>query len=437
MNWEVLLSSSRPGAFSPSSAVRSSFEQDFDRIIFSHPFRRLQDKTQVHPLPEHDFVHTRLTHSLEVSSVARSLGRQVGEVILERNPGLKAAVSQHDFGSVTAAAALAHDLGNPPFGHTGEEALSEFFRSHDAGKSFQAHVTPQQWRDLLHFEGNAQGFRILSRGQYGLKLTAATRGAFVKYPVASVRLEEPGRKSRRKYGFFQTEESDFIRLAEDLGLKESGGSGYLRHPLAFLVEAADDICYSIIDLEDGCRLGLITLDETIELLSGIIGDALDVQRLHRESSLNEKLGVLRGMAISRLTDDCAAHFIDQEQDILSGRFDQALADSGRFQAEMDRISQVSFGRIYRAPHVTQIEAAGFRILPGLLEVFTQAVSARLAGERSKRTDVYFRLLPAEVADDISRGKTVYEQLRAVLDFVSGLTDRHALTMYRKLNGISL
>jgi len=382
-------------------------------------------------------VHTRLTHSLEVSSVARSLGRQVGEVILQRHPELKALYSQHDFGSVTAAAALAHDLGNPPFGHTGEEALSEFFRNHTAGKAFQQHVSPREWQDLIRFEGNAQGFRILSRGHYGLRLTAATRGAYVKYPVASDRPEEKERKSRRKYGYFQTEEQEFLTLADALGLRQQNGSGWLRHPLAFLVEAADDICYSIIDLEDGCRLGLVTLDETTDMLAGILGDMLDRSRLNRESSLNEKLGVLRGMAISRLTDDCATYFLDHENDILLGSFDNALVDSGNYRVDMDRISRVSVERIYHARHVTEIEAAGFRILPGLLEVFTQAVFARIAGDSSKRMEVYFRLLPPEVAQDILHADSVYAQLRAVLDFVSALTDRHALALYRKLNGISL
>jgi dGTPase len=278
MNWQHLLSSKRINQKSDtgSAASRSAFEQDYDRIIFSHPFRRLQDKTQVHPLPEEDFVHTRLTHSLEVSSVGRSLGKRVGEVIIQRHPELQQQFSLFDFGAIVAAASLAHDLGNPPFGHAGEDAISDFFKEHAYGKTWASAVKPAEWEDLIRFEGNAQGFRILNNEQYGLKLTFATLGAFTKYPCPALFPErDKKKKSQKKFGFFQSEAEEFEAIAQELGLIRDRGFSYSRHPLAFLVEAADDICYSIIDLEDGCRLRLLSFDETVDLLSGILGDKID------------------------------------------------------------------------------------------------------------------------------------------------------------------
>src|SRR5688500_14709290 len=282
MIWKTLLSAKRKGQKIGSNAEssRSAFEQDYDRIIFSHPFRRLQDKTQVHPLPEHDFVHTRLTHSLEVSSVGRSLGKRAGEVILQRHPSLTGDFSLFDFGAIVAAAALAHDLGNPPFGHAGEDGISDFFLHHSGGQSFKELVTKEEWYDLTRFEGNAQGFRILDKEQYGLKLTYASLGAFTKYPCPAFFPErDKKKKSQKKFGFFQSEKDAFKEVACDLELIQRNGDSWCRHPLAFLVEAADDICYSIIDLEDGCRLGLVSFEDTVELLSGILKDKLDKKKL--------------------------------------------------------------------------------------------------------------------------------------------------------------
>ena len=437
MNWTQLLSSYRSGQkiTSPEQS-RSAFEQDFDRIIFSHPFRRLQDKTQVHPLPEYDFVHTRLTHSLEVSSVGRSLGKKIGEVVLDRNPDLKSQFSGFDFGAIVAAGSLAHDLGNPPFGHSGEEAISDFFRYHSLGKSFETEVTADQWKDLVQFEGNAQGFRLITQNQYGLKLTYATLGAFTKYPCTSYySLRDKKKKSQKKYGFFDTEFKTFGEVAQTLGLNQVSEFCWNRHPLTFLVEAADDICYSIIDLEDGCRLGLVTFDETVELLSGILGDKLNPDKLRQITGLNEQLGVLRAMAISALTEDCSAVFLDHEKQLLDGSFDTALADSGKFKSELKKISEVSVNKIYQSRAVTEIEAAGFESLPGLLENFVQGALNLKAHEYPKKYSTIARLIPPEIAEPIKISSNTYTLLRLVIDFVSGLTDRHALGLYRKIKGI--
>jgi dGTPase len=438
VEWRQLLSAQRPGQKHALSAEqsRSAFEQDYDRIIFSHPFRRLQDKTQVHPLPEHDFVHTRLTHSLEVSSVGRSLGRRVGEVILQRHPELSQDFSLFDFGAIVAAAALAHDLGNPPFGHAGEDAISDFFLHHPEGKSFEPFFTIEEWNDLTQFEGNAQGFRILNNREHGLKLTYASLGAFTKYPCpAHFPLRDKTRKSQKKFGFFQSEKETFTAVAEALGLTACGEHVWCRHPLAFLVEAADDICYSIIDLEDGCRLGLVTFEETVEMLSGILREKLDRGKLNTNIGLNEKLGVLRSLVIGELIDANTQIFIDNEKDILRGTFDQALTDLCEFKDTLKQISDVSVTKIYRAKHVVEIEASGHEVLPGLLGEFTKTGMHLLQKKKSRKYDNLVLLLPPEIVSSIKDSNNTYLMLRYIIDFISGMTDRHALSLYRKIKGI--
>lgn len=436
MNWKQLLSANRSSRRDvPVRAARSPFEQDYDRIIFSYPFRRLQDKTQVHPLPEHDFVHTRLTHSLEVSSVGRSLGKSVGEVLIQRHALQH--FSLYDFGAIVAAASLAHDLGNPPFGHAGEDALSEFFLHHPLGSSLQEKVTETQWNDLIHFEGNAQGFRILNKKQYGLQLTPATLGTFTKYPCPSLFLHrDKQRKSQKKYGFFQSEKNAFEEVAATLGLVNRADDVWCRHPLAFLVEAADDICYSIIDLEDACRLQLISFDETVELLAPILKDNLKRERL-KEYGLNEKLGLLRALAINQLVEACVTLFLDHEDDMLSGKFDTALTDLCEHKSALRDITKISVDRIYRAKHVVEIEATGHEVLPGLLAEFLQT-SIQIKREKpGRKYENLALLLPPEVLASIRAQGDIYLIARLVLDFISGLTDKHALSLFRKIKGISL
>ncbi|HNP94405.1 MAG TPA: deoxyguanosinetriphosphate triphosphohydrolase [Cyclobacteriaceae bacterium] len=440
MHWSSLLSSQRIGSTKATTGnFRSAFEQDYDRIIFSHPFRRLQDKTQVHPLPEHDFVHTRLTHSLEVSSVGRSLGKKVGEVVLDRHKDL----SEHtpfDFGAIVAAASLAHDLGNPPFGHSGEDGISDFFTHHRVGQSFQPLVSESEWADLIQFEGNAQGFRILNKNQYkGLHLTYATLGAFTKYPCpARFDGRDRKRKSQKKYGYFQTESGVFEEVANRLELNLMAPGVWCRHPLAFLVEAADDICYNVIDLEDGCRLGLVSFDDTVELLAGILKESFDEAKLSLIPGQDEKIGVLRALAINKLIDECAGVFVENEADILTGKFDKALTDHCKSSAALEEISSISIEKIYRARHVVEIESAGYEVLPGLMEEFSRAGRAHQAGDASKKYQNLMRLVPLEVRAGIDQaGGSCYLMLRNMIDFVSGMTDRHAISTYRKIKGIAL
>ena len=390
-------------------------------------------------MPEHDFVHTRLTHSLEVSSVGRSLGRIVGEVILQRHPELTAEFTQVDFGAIVAAAALAHDIGNPPFGHAGENAISDFFKDDANGKRFKNVITDAQWEDLCKFEGNAQGFRLLNKNQFGLKLTAATLGAFTKYPCASLL---PGRdkskRSQKKFGFFQTEADGFERIAKELQLKKSGNA-WQRHPLAFLVEAADDICYSIIDLEDGANLGLVEYGEAEGLYEGVISRSKSkLGKLPQLTTSAEKISYLRALAIADLTFELSSLFLDNEQHLLSGDFDIALADACHSATALKKIIDVSVQKIYRSRNVLEIEASGHVVLPGLLEEFVQAGEFLIAPSASRKYQNLSLLFPSDIKKQILDCKgDLYAMLRLVIDFVSGLTDRHALSLYRKIKGIEI
>ncbi|MFZ2906154.1 MAG: deoxyguanosinetriphosphate triphosphohydrolase [Cyclobacteriaceae bacterium] len=439
MNWQQLLSSQRIGQKQEgtSEPSRSAFEQDYDRIIFSHPFRKLQDKTQVHPLPETDFVHTRLTHSLEVSSVGRSLGKRVGEIILQRHPGLASNFSLFDFGAIVAAASLAHDLGNPPFGHAGEDAISDFFQHHPVGQSFKEKVTPDEWNDLIKFEGNAQGFRILNKNQYGLKLSFATLGAFTKYPCPSLFAERnKSKRSQKKFGYFRSEQKIFIDVANNLALNRVSDNVYNRHPLAFLVEAADDICYSIIDLEDGCSLGMVSYEEARALFENVL--TKNKSKLGKLQSLNskaEKIGFLRALAIGDLMNECSTLFLDNENKILSGEFDQALADHCPSKQALREIINLSVEKIYRARQVVEIEATGHAVLPGLLEEFLLAGNHLVQRNSSRKYSNLSLLLPEDIRWNIEQHPAPYAVARNIIDFISGLTDRHAIGLFRKIKGV--
>ena len=443
MKWEKLLSFGRFGEAEKSGQpdrARSEFEVDYDRIIFSAPFRNLQDKTQVFPLPEQAFVHTRLTHSLEVSSVGRSLGKAAGEFLLEKYPALAdMGITSASVGSIVAAAALTHDIGNPPFGHAGEEAISDFFRLHSKGKVWQAHVRPEQWADLINFEGNAQGFRMLVSKQNGLKLTYATLAAFTKYPRPSLLAQRDlARKSQKKYGFFINQLQDFEQMAHALGLEKASSDAWARHPLAFLVEAADDICYNIIDLEDGCTLGLVSFEETLELLKPILGEKFDPEKLKGRSQ-TQNLGALRAMAIGQLIRETVEAFINYEESMRKGNFDKALTDTIPSAKALAEISHRSVIKIYRSQVVLEKEAVGFQVLDGLLAAFSKALYHHCYAPDlvSGQDKSLLRLLPEDFPmKGFGTEVNPYPLLRALVDFISGMTDKYALNLYRRVKGIS-
>ena len=443
MNWLQLISPQIEGKKkSKLDEARSAFERDFDRIIFSQPFRRLQDKTQVFPVPDHDFVHTRLTHSLEVSSVARSLGKNAGKVIIERHGELSEnGISEFDLGAITAAAALAHDMGNPPFGHSGEKAISNFFLEHETGKLIQNSVSDKEWSDLSNFEGNAMGFRLMNKqGYQGLNLTYATQAAFTKYPVESLIEKRESRKSQKKYGFFQSEKEQFKNIAQEVGLLSLGGPddlAWCRHPLAFLVEAADDICYHIIDLEDGCRMGLVPYTVARDLLAPIIGKDYQPEKLERVDSDFEKIGMLRAMAIGKLIFETIEVYLDNEPDTLNGKFDSDLVKHIPSKNHMDEIMELSIRDIYRSRLVLEKEVAGFEVISGLFESFLTASYHLHHDQSSHKHKSILRLLPVEFQNSVKNSDNIYEVSMSVIDFISGMTDRYALSIYRKIKGISL
>ncbi|MBS9523654.1 dNTP triphosphohydrolase [Litoribacter ruber] len=445
MNWENLL---KPGRFDLKDKQvatldnsRSEFERDYDRIIFSAPFRNLQDKTQVFPLPEHDFVHTRLTHSLEVSSVGRSLGKIAGEYLLSTYPTLsEQGITSADIGAIVAAAALTHDIGNPPFGHSGEDAISDFFKFHQEGQQWKGHLSASQWADMVNFEGNAQGFRMLTAKNSGLKISFATLAAFTKYPRPSDLPDpEKGRRSQKKFGFFHDQLAYYSLLADNLGITEIRPQVWLRHPLAFLVEAADDICYSIIDLEDGCTLGLVSLEESIRMFAAILGDRFSEEKLKEYKGTSQKLAILRAMAINKLVRETADAFIEKEEAIRKGTFDQALTDYIPSAIALEEISRISVAKIYRSKPVLEKEAAGFQVLEGLLDVFSKALYHKFYQPElySGQDKSILRLLPEAMDLNEYDGSDAYAILRGLVDFISGMTDKYALSLYRKVKGISL
>jgi len=436
MDWSQLLASVRSGKTQPHSVHRSFFEQDFDRIIFSRPFRKLQDKTQVFPLPEDDFVHTRLTHSLEVSSVGRSLGKMAGSLLLSRYSELeKLDITSSDIGAIVGAAALAHDVGNPPFGHTGEEAISDFFRTGNGGR-FRDQVNDKEWADLTNFEGNAQGYRILTRRS--IRLSDPVLGAFMKYPRPSTLGNvDNNRQSQKKFGFFQSEIGNMQELVSSVGLRALPNGARCRHPLAFLVEAADDICYHIIDLEDGCTLDLIEEREVLKLLMPILGGDFDAKKYNSITSNRERIGTLRAMAISKLIEETSSVFEANEDTILAGEFDSALMDHVDSKPYLERIIDISIDKLYRSKAVTEIEVAGFEVLNGLLDLFSSAMTAQFkSSEVSARNATILRLIPEEHLLPRAEMST-YLVLRNCIDFVSGMTDSFAISTFKKIRGISL
>ena len=441
MTWKELLNSDRYGTKKTSSydPARSPFEMDYDRIIFSYPFRRLQDKTQVFPLPDHDFVHNRLTHSLEVSSVGRSLGKLVGEEILKQEKDL--AFTTADFGAIVAAASLAHDIGNPPFGHSGEKAISEFFITPPDGQKFKAHVSEEQWADLVSFEGNAQGLRLLCHEHNrGLRLTYATLAAFAKYPCQShFSGKDETKKSQKKYGFFDSEKPVFEAVARATGLiEEVPGSAWARHPLVYLVEAADDICYHIIDLEDGCRLGWVSYEVARELLAEVIGSKYQPTKLAELETTEEKMAMLRAVAINTVVGQAAVAFLENEEAILAGTLNSDLFSLVPSSKALQEIAELSVKKIYQSRQVVEKEAAGFEVISGLMLAFCNAAYRNRFNDKPGYKDkLVFKLLPKDILLMVEKTTSVYALLRVVLDFVSGLTDGHALSLYRNLTGISM
>ena len=413
---------------------RTEFQRDYDRLIFSAPFRRLQNKTQVFPLPGSVFVHNRLTHSLEVSCVGRSLGNDVASQLLKKHPAL---ADSHisEIGSIVSAACLAHDLGNPPFGHSGEKAISTYF-SEGQGMALKKELSPMEWDDLTHFEGNANAFRILThqfegRRKGGFVMTYSTLASIVKYPFSS---QLAGKKS--KFGFFLSEEADYQKIAGELGIirlsKPDEPLRYARHPLVYLVEAADDICYQMMDIEDAHKLKLLTHDET----KGLYMQFFDEKRRKRieevcriVTDVNEQIAYLRSSVIGALIKECTRVFTENEEKILTGEFEGTLIMHicSPLKEAYDNCSAIAFQRIYRSSDVLDIELAGFRVISTLIDLMINAV-------RSPEK-AYSQLLINRISGQYNvNAPTLYGKIQAVLDYISGMTDVYALDQRQQSAG---
>lgn len=443
MKWDQLLSLKRFGdkhkrLRAEQDDTRLGFDVDYDRIVFSSPFRLLQDKTQVIPLSKTDFVHTRLTHSLEVSVVARSLGRIAGKKILEKHPYLKEVMGfqTNDFGSITASAALAHDIGNPPFGHSGEKAIGHFF-SNGSGMDFKNKLTDAQWHDLTHFEGNANGLRILSRhGQEkgGLRLSYATLGAFIKYPKTSLPVKPTAHVADKKFGVFQSEKDFFEDLASELGLNENhrNKKSFARHPLAYLVEAADDICYTLIDFEDGINLGWIPEEYALEYLIKLVAGQIDKKKYNNLHFLEERVAYLRAISINTLIQESVKIFMENEDAILDGTFEHSLLDKSIFKAQMNDIINLSIQKIYQSREVLEKEVGGFKIINDLLAVFVQSIVHQMEDKLSHYDKIVLKNLPEKIS--CYNGSTLYDRLLDTCGYIAMLTDSQAILLHRKISG---
>ena len=443
MNWKQLISNKRLGQESRHAIRhddRSEFKRDYDRLIFSAPFRRMQNKTQVFPLPGSIFVHNRLTHSLEVASVGMSLGNDVAHCVMKTRPELADTLFTQ-IGTIVSTACLAHDMGNPPFGHSGEKAIQTFF-TEGKGTYLKDRLSPEMWNDITHFEGNANAFRLLAhrfkgRRDGGFVMTYTTLASIVKYPFASALAE----KGHGKFGFFCTEADIFTRIADDLGIIRKSADGspaeYARHPLVYLVEAADDICYEIMDIEDAHKLKIVTYEETKQLFLDFFdekGQNHIMQRIHDEEITddNEKVIYMRACVINALERACVDTFMRHEEEIMKGEFSGSLIDSidDRLVKAYRNCTELSKKKIYKSKPVLDVELSGFKIMDSLMEVMTEAA---VNPQR-----FYSRQLISRVSSqyDIS-APDLETRIMAVIDYISGMTDVYALDIYQKINGISL
>jgi len=449
MQWQQLLARARLGSSEPpkASSARTDFQRDFDRVVFSSAFRRMQDKTQVFPLSKVDYVRTRLTHSLEASSIGRSLGTLVGEQVIARHDLNEFEAA--DFGSIVAAACLAHDIGNPPFGHSGEDAIRHWAHSGEYGASRVAMLSGSECEDFLSFEGNAQGFRIVTRlqnpdNQGGLQLTCATLAAFTKYPRESwLGGSQYQGISAKKQGFAAADRASFESVAEAVGLipRDNHHAMWCRHPLAFLVEAADDISYRVIDIEDGFRLGHFSYQEVLDLFWPLISDPdRQAPRLQRIQDRKDRVEFLRAKVINEVIRQALGCFLDNEAEILAGRFDVPLLDELPMREALDALVDIARQRIYCAPEVVEIQAAGFQVISDLLDRFARVVDD--VADRGERASPHSRMLIRLVPEQFVGPERVpledpYQRLLMLTDFVSGMTDSYAVSLYKKVTGISL
>ena len=446
MNWSTLFSNKRLGANNEANqghSLSNEYLKDYDRLIFSSPFRRLQNKTQVFPLPGHIFVHNRLTHSLEVASVGRSLGQMAGEELAKKYPNESEDFREfykYQLSTVIATACLAHDIGNPPFGHSGEEAIRTYFEnlSSNLKETFEREVSENQKADFLKFEGNANTFHLLTSDKLGIhRMAYTTLASIVKYPSTSLAGFKKGSISTKKSGFFDADLAKYQTVAAELGIEASdeAQSIYPRHPFVFLMEAADDICYRIIDLEDAFRLKILSKETVFNLLIEVFDEAEGLKiraGIEKQNLDNQQLSYLRAMVINKLVNQCTLIFMQNENQLLSGALNSSLIDilPEKQLKAIKAIDDISVEKIYNHKSVIEIELAGYNVIGGLLEEFMQAI----VSPNRKKSAKLLALIPDQFEIE---NTDFYEKTLAIVDYISGMTDLYAIDLYRKIKGISV
>lgn len=453
MEWTTIVSGKRTGSTGSPSATRTEYQRDFDRLIFSSGFRRLQNKTQVFPLPGSTLVHNRLTHSLEVASVGRSIGKRVGTLLAEKENFNEdyTAFYKFELQNVIASACLAHDIGNPAFGHSGEKAISNYFKESSNtlinDQKLIEYFTDPEWQDLISFEGNANAFRVLThqfngKSTGGQRLTYTTLASIMKYPCESNAGSQKKIKHRSKYGFFQADKETAIEIAKELQMIEESANPVIfkRHPFVFLTEAADDICYRIIDFEDAHRLGIIDYETVITLFVDLIKslnrkeDNLEKinEVLEKIGDANEKISFLRAICINGLVFKASDIFISNSDAILNGTFNEGLIDLLEKDCiPLQEIQRISIDKIYNHETVVQIEIAGYNVMSDLLGLFIPAV---LKKNKTHKDEKIIKVIPSQFVHTID---TPYHKALSILDYISGMTDSYATELYRKLFGIEI
>lgn len=447
MDLNSIFTSQRTGNNPNTKVSRTDFQRDFDRIIFSSAFRRLQNKTQVFPLPGSVFVHNRLTHSLEVSSVGRSLGSVIGEFIYGQFKNDLNEDSKnfylHNLSNVIAAGCLCHDVGNPAFGHSGEDAIASYFDRNDT--SLKSKFNEKEWADLVNFEGNANAVRVLAQQQQGkdaggIQLTLATLASIAKYPCEAI-AKKKGVIHRKKFGFFQNEKDIFLEIAKSTSMIQENDDPYIfkRHPFVWLVEAADDICYNIIDMEDAHRLGIVSTADCKNLFFELVKSETDdikrvEQKLNSISNENEQISYLRAKVINALINKSIELYKNNFDKILQGNLEKGLLDIDKSENKtLQDIESFSIEKIYNHKAVVEIENAGYNVMYELLDHFIPSI-LKSADERKSYDIKALKLLPKQF---FYEDGTAYQKVLGVIDFVSGMTDNFATDLYRKIKGIDI
>jgi len=448
MNWDKLLNDTRLGGRAPKSELgRSPFHSDHDKVIFSGAFRRLARKTQVHPLATNDHVHNRLTHSLEVACLGRTLGMRVGQELLNRKL-IPDTHSASDIGDIVQTACLAHDIGNPPFGHTGEEAIRHWF-SNDAGTKLIEHLPFNEATDFRRFEGNAQGFRVLTTSEYhpyegGMRLTYASLGAFIKYPWLADDALNKQRPMEKKYGVYQSELGLFEEVADATGLLRLGEGWRCRHPLAHLMEISDDFCYAILDLEDGVEMGIIEWDKVFEILVMVL-DGSQINQIHKDikgMKVGRRLSLIRGKVISAFVDAGAAAFMRNHNEIMTGKVNGILDLCEKNVRDcVSAAKNLARDEIFQHPRKVELEIGAYSTLSTLLNVSCAAALdyVRRGDTNDSKTKRVVDLLGLDlsVLDASSGVSREYGIIMQVLDYVSGMTDNYAMHLARQFNGMGI